>query len=106
MQIKLLGIISLGFNIRDQLMIRYFGFVKSWRKNGSTTLAIHGLKKAYDSVRREVLYNILTKSGMCMKVASLNKMCLNYIYGKVRVNKHLSDMFPLHKGLKQENVSL
>jgi hypothetical protein len=37
-------------------------------------------KKAYDSVRREVLYSILIESGIHMKLVSLIKMCLNEMY--------------------------
>jgi len=33
-------------------------------------------KKAYNSVRREVLYNILIELGILMKVVRLIKMCL------------------------------
>jgi len=36
-------------------------------------------KKRYDSVRREVMYNVLTESGMPMKLVILIKMCLNEI---------------------------
>ena len=57
--------------------------------------------KAYDSVRREVLYNILTEFGIPMKLARLIKTCLNETYSRVRVGKHLSDMFPIRNGLKQ-----
>jgi hypothetical protein len=32
---KLLGIISVGFDVTDQLQIRSFAFVRYWRKNGS-----------------------------------------------------------------------
>ena len=60
-------------------------------------------KKAYDSVRREVLYNILIEFGITMKLARLLKMCLTetYMYSRVRVGKHLYDMFPIRNGLKQ-----
>jgi hypothetical protein len=33
--------------------------------------------KAYDSVRREVLYNILIEFGIAMKLEGLIKLCLN-----------------------------
>jgi hypothetical protein len=58
-------------------------------------------KKAYDSVRREVLYNILKVFGVPMKLVRLIKMCLNVTYSKVRIGKHLSDNFPIQNGLKQ-----
>jgi hypothetical protein len=43
---------------------------------GSDQLFIH-LKKAYDSIRREVLYIILIECGEPMKPVRLIKMCLN-----------------------------
>ena len=58
-------------------------------------------KKAYDSVRREVLYNILIEFGILMKLIRLIKRCLNKMYGRVWVGKNLSDMFPVKNGLKQ-----
>jgi hypothetical protein len=33
---KLLGIISVGFDVTDQLLIRSFAFVRYLKKNGST----------------------------------------------------------------------
>jgi hypothetical protein len=35
------------------------------------------LQKAFDSVRREVMYNILNDCGIPMKLVMLIKMCLN-----------------------------
>jgi hypothetical protein len=61
-------------------------------------------KKAYDSVRREALYNILIKFGISMKLVRLVKMCLNEPYRRVRVGKHLSDTFPIKNDLKQVDV--
>jgi hypothetical protein len=58
-------------------------------------------KKAYDSVRREVLCNILIEFGVPMKLVRLIKMCLNETYSKVRIGKHLSEGFPIQNGLKQ-----
>jgi len=42
-------------------------------------------KIAYDSVRREVLYNILIEFGYPMKPVRLIKMCLTEMYSRVRV---------------------
>jgi hypothetical protein len=58
-------------------------------------------KKACDSVKGEVLYNILIEFGISKKLVRLIKMCLNETYSKVRLCKLLSDKFPIHIGLKQ-----
>ena len=63
---------------------------------------MHQLKKAYDSVRQEVLYNNLTEFRIPMKLIRLIKMCLNEIYSTAWVCKHLSDMFSVKNGLKQD----
>jgi hypothetical protein len=62
------------------------------------------LKKAYDSVRREVLYNIFIKFGKLKKLVRLINMSLIETNSKVRAGKHLSDMFPTKNGLKQEDA--
>jgi hypothetical protein len=58
-------------------------------------------KKAYDSVWREVLYNIFNEFGILLKMVRLIKMCLSETYSRVWVGKHLSDMFSFKNGLKQ-----
>jgi hypothetical protein len=57
-------------------------------------------KKAYDSVRREVLYNTPIQFGVPMKPVRLIKMCLNKMCSKVCIGKCLSDIFPIQNGLK------
>jgi hypothetical protein len=59
------------------------------------------LEKAYDTVKREVFYNILIEFGIFLKLAMQIKIYLNATYSRVRVGKNLSDMFPIKKGLKQ-----
>ena len=62
-------------------------------------------KKAYDLVRMEVLYNILTESGIPMNLVRIIKMCLNATYSRVRLgNKYLSEVFPVRNGLKQSDA--
>jgi hypothetical protein len=47
-----------------------------------------GFKEACDSVKREILYNILLEFHILKKLARLVKICLNETYSKVRVDKH------------------
>jgi hypothetical protein len=58
-------------------------------------------KKAYDSIKREVFYNILLEFGIPKKLVRLIKMCLNETYSRVHIGKLLFDKFPTWIGLKQ-----
>ena len=49
---------------------------KKWEYNEALHHLFIDFKKAYDSVRREVLYNILIEFGIPKKLVSLIKMCL------------------------------
>jgi phage shock protein PspC (stress-responsive transcriptional regulator) len=89
MQRKLLGIINVAFNATGRLLIMYFAFAKCLKKNGNTKKKfIHQLfidfKKAYDSVRRDVLYKILIEFGIPRKLVRLIKMSLTETYSRVR----------------------
>jgi hypothetical protein len=72
-----------------------------WEYNETVHQLFVSFKKAYDSVIREVLYNILREFGIPMKLVRRIKMCLNETYSKVHIGKHLSDSFPILNGLKQ-----
>jgi hypothetical protein len=73
MQRKLLGSISVDLDVTGRLLIIYSAFVKflekkKWEYNEAVHQLFIDFKKAYDSVRREVLYNILNEFGIRMKV--------------------------------------
>jgi hypothetical protein len=105
---KLLWIISVYFDAKDQLLTTYSAFVKYLKKKCEYNKAVHQLfidfKITYHSCRREVLYNILIESGIPTKLVSLIKMHLNETCNRVRVGKHLSDIFPIRNGLKLGNA--
>jgi hypothetical protein len=56
---------------------------KKWEYNETVHQLFIYFKKAYDSVKRKVLYNILIEFGVPMKLVRLIKMCLNETYSKV-----------------------
>jgi hypothetical protein len=62
--------------------------------------------KVCDSVRREVMYNILIVLGILLKLVRLIKMCLIEAYSRVQVGKHLFDGLPIKNGLKQGHALL
>jgi len=89
----------------SQILIIFPAFVTDLRIMGiqrSSASALHTLQEnLYDSIRREVLYNILSEFGIPMKLVRLIKMCLNETHNIVWVGNNLSDMFPITNGLKQ-----
>ena len=77
-----------------------------WEYNEAVHQHFIGFKKPYNSVRREVVYNILIEFRIPMTLVRLIKMCLTETYSRVRVGKNLSDMFPIRNGLKQGDALL
>jgi hypothetical protein len=74
---------------------------KKWECNGTVHELFIDFKKAYDSGRREELYNILIEFGIPRRLVGLIKMCLNETYSRVQTGKNLSDKFTIQNGLKQ-----
>ena len=66
---------------------------EKWEYNEAVHQLFIDFKKACDSVRREVLCNVLVQFGIHMKLVRLIKMCLTEMYSRVRVGKNLLDMF-------------
>ena len=99
MQRKLLGDHQCGFRRNRSTTDHIFSIrqilEKKWEHNEAVNQFFIDFKKAYVSVRREVLYNILTDFGIPIKLVRPIKMCLNEMYSKVWVSKDFSDMFPI-----------
>jgi len=89
---NLLGIINVDFYA---ILLE-----KKWEYNETLNQLFIDFKKACDSVRRELMYNILIGFGIPMKLVRLIKMCLTETYSGVWVGKNLSDIFPIRNGLE------
>jgi hypothetical protein len=79
-----------GFDVTDQLLIGHLyssDTGEKWEHNETVHQLFVDFKKAYDSVRREVLYNILIVFVVIVKVVRLTKMCLNETYAYYKFYK-------------------
>jgi len=88
MQKKLLKTINVDFEATGSNTGHIFCIRHILVKKLEYNIALHQLfiyfKKAYDSVRKKVLYHILIEFGIPMKLVRLIKMCLNETYSRVR----------------------
>jgi len=67
--------------------------------NGAVYQEFMVFKKAHDSIRRELLSNVLADIGVHMKRMRFGKKSLNKIYSKFGIKTCL--MFIIHNGLKK-----
>jgi len=95
----------LALDVTGRLLIIYSAFakylIKKWEYVEEVNQLFIDFKKAYDSVRREVLYKILIEFGIPRKLVKLIKVSLTETYSRVRVGQDVSDKFPFRNGLKQ-----
>ena len=68
---------------------------EKWEYNEAVHQLFIDFKKAYDSVRREILYTILIEYDILKKLVRLIKKWMTKTYSRVRVGKNLSEMFPI-----------
>jgi hypothetical protein len=69
-----------------------------WEYNGMVHQLFKDFKKTYDSVRRELLYNILILSTN--EISQVDQNFLNETYNKVHTGKHFSDSCPIKNYLR------
>jgi len=88
-----------------QLLIIYFAFGEYWRKSGNkmkqciSYLYTSRKLMIYLEGRSCIIFSLNLVSPT--KLVRLIKMCVNETYSRVRVGKHLSDIFPIRNSLKQ-----
>jgi hypothetical protein len=78
---EIIGDLQCGFG-RNRSTTHHIFYIrqileKKWKYNETVHQLFIDFKKAYDSVRREVLYNILIKFGIPIKLARMFKMSIN-----------------------------
>jgi hypothetical protein len=102
---KIIGDHQCGFHHNTSTTIQIFYIqqilVKKWEYNGIVHQLFIDFKKAYDSIKRDVLYNILLEFCIPKKLVRLIKICLYETYNKFHIGKLLCDKFPIQNGLKQ-----
>jgi hypothetical protein len=105
---KFLGIIRVRHNrsTTDQIFCICQILAKIWEYTEVVHQLFIDFKKAYDSVRREVLCNILIDFGVPMKLVRLIKICLIEICSKIHICRYLCNIFPIQNGLKRGNALL
>jgi hypothetical protein len=77
MQMKILGIISVDFNVTDQLLIKYFAFVRYWRKNKSTMGEYISYLSFHAGLCQKYYCTIISLDLVHIKLVNLIKICLN-----------------------------
>jgi len=107
---EIIGDHQCGFRFNRSIIDHIFCICQMLEKKWEYNEEVHQLcidfKKAYDSVRREVLYKILLEFGIPRKLVRLIKMSLTETYSRVWVGKNVSDRFPIRNGLKQGDALL
>jgi hypothetical protein len=93
-------------SIMNQIFYIWQILEKKWEYNGTVHQLFIDFKKAYDSLKTEVLYNILLEFCIPKKLVTLIKMCLNETYTKVCMGKLLFDKFLIQNGMKQGEALL
>jgi hypothetical protein len=86
---EIIGDYQCGFRHNKSTMDQIFYIrqiiEKKWECNGTVRQLFIDFKKAYDSIKREVLSNILLEFGLPKKLVRLIKLCLNETYSEVRI---------------------
>ncbi|KAJ4436917.1 hypothetical protein ANN_17049 [Periplaneta americana] len=73
---------------------------KKWEYKGKVHQLFIDFRKAYDSVMREVLYDILIEFGIPKKLVRLIKMCLSETYSRVRLEYAIRKVQDNREGLE------
>jgi hypothetical protein len=88
-------------SMTDQIFYIQQILEKKWEYSCTVHQLFIDFKKAYDSVRRDVLNNILVEFGIPKKLVGLIKMCSSETYSTEHIGNYQSNKFPIQNSLKQ-----
>src|ERR1700755_2387713 len=74
---------------------------KAWEYNISIQKLFVDFKQAYDSIRRNIIFNIMEEFGIPRKLIRLTKGTLTATKCKILIQGALSDPFDIDTGLRQ-----
>ncbi|KAJ4448273.1 hypothetical protein ANN_10287 [Periplaneta americana] len=94
------GLCEGGNEPPDSLKASKYIMEKKWEYKGTVHQLFIDFKKAYDSVKREVLYDILIEFGIPKKLVRLIKMCLSETYSRVRIEYAIRKVQDNRQGLE------
>ncbi|KAL1447571.1 hypothetical protein WDU94_012383, partial [Cyamophila willieti] len=90
-----------GRSTVDQIFVLRQLSEKSWEFNRNLHLIFLDCIKAYDSVHRETLLNILREFEIPNKLINLISMCTSETFAKIKTPTMISEPFQIHSGLRQ-----
>ena len=93
-----------GVSCMDAIFATQEALLTHYRDGGQPYLCLFDLEKAYDSVELPVLLERLFDLGINGKFWRFIKNWYTGSRGRVRVDGHLSDAFPVNRGVRQGSV--
>ena len=90
-----------NYSTIDHIFTLYSIVEKTLSSNSKLYVAFVDFKKAFDSVNRNALWNVLRKSGVNGKLYMALKAVYSSVLACVRVNGRYSDYFECFNGVKQ-----
>ena len=88
----------------DQIFILKMVMEKSYNNNKPLSMCFVDIMKAYDSVDRDLLWQICRHYGLTDKIVRMLKLLYKDPKAQVRVNGELSDHFNINSGVQQGGI--
>ncbi|CAI6370121.1 unnamed protein product [Macrosiphum euphorbiae] len=90
-----------GRSTVDQIFILRQLFQKTWEFDKEMHVLFIDFKKAYDSIHRKSLINILREYNFPQKLVKLIESCIMETFIKIRVGEAETDLISVNSGLRQ-----